>query len=421
MKFHIDTWLNLLLLLLATLIFWGCPDSASTLDPDSPVGELQFTYLQNDQILYFAIDVASSYRKSSLDTATTKLIWFGTNKTNTPDNFKLNDEGKSGDILKDDDLYSLKIINDSLALSNPIENDEDTGKVYLEFQATYHNGSTFMVEDSFYLGNIIPRICCIDAPATISLPDSLGVTFKTVTAKVIDANGPNDIRRVGFVSYHLLNDSTRILLNDGNIINLYDDGSEVIIYEPNITSGDAKANDDIYSFRIPVFGPGNPDDALQTKTGIFDWIFEAMDMANAYSDTVIHRVCTGMCFESASLADDTSYVDVTFNAGAYNTNADSGALETSDFSLTFSQNGGPAIAAAISSVKKDDFTSEDSASVLSGGETVIRMFLGIPETLGGVETILIKPADGNSIYNSVGTAMSAVAGISTTLNDLNGP
>ena len=420
MKFHIHTRLNLLLLLLATFIFWGCPDSVSTPDPDSPVGELQFTYLQNDQILYFAIDLASSYRKSSLDTATIKLIWFGTNKTNTPDILKLNDEGKSGDILKDDDLYSLKIINDSLALSNTIEEAEDTGKVYLEFQATYHNGSTFMVEDSFYLGNIIPKICCIDAPATISLPDSLGVTFKTVTAKVIDANGPHDIRRVGFVSYHLLNDSTRLLLNDGNIINLYNDGSEVIIYEPNITSGDADANDNIYSFRIPVFGPGNLD-GLQTKTGIFDWVFEAMDMANAYSDTVMHRVCTGMCFESASLADDTSYVDVTFNAGAYNTNANSGALETSDFSLTFSQNGGPAIAAAISSVKKDDFTSADSASALSGGETMIRMFFIIPETLGGIETILIKPADGNSIYNSVGTAMSAVAGISTTLNNLNGP
>ena len=79
-------------------------------------------------------------------------------------------------------------------------------------------------------------------------------------------------------------------LNEGNIINLYDDGSEVIIYEPNFTSGDVVANDGMYSFRIPVFGPGNPDPALQTKTGTFDWIFEAMDMSNTYSDTVIHRI-----------------------------------------------------------------------------------------------------------------------------------
>ena len=51
---------------------------------------------------------------------------------------------------------------------------------------------------------------------------------------------------------------------------------------------------------------------------------------------------------------------------------------------------------------------------------MIRMFLGIPETLGDVETILIKPADDSSIYSSDGTAMSAVAGISTTLNESTG-
>ena len=288
MKFHIHTWLNLLLLFLATFIFWGCPDSASTPDPDSPLGELQFTYLQHDQILYFAIDVASSYRTSSLDITSTKLKWFGTEKTNTPDTLELKDDGEDGDILKDDGLYSLKINNDSLVLSNPIEYDLKTGKVYLEFQATYGNGLTpFMVEDSFYLGNIIPQIETITAPDTIFLPDSGSVIFQLVTATVKDANGSSDIRGVGFFSYHV-DEST--FLNEGNIINLYDDGSEVIIYEPNFTSGDVKANNGTYSFRIAVFGPGNPDPALQTKTGTFDWIFEAMDMANTYSDTVIHRI-----------------------------------------------------------------------------------------------------------------------------------
>jgi hypothetical protein len=277
-------------LIITALIFWGCPDSASTTDIDSPLGELQFTFLQDDQILYFAIDVASSYRTFSLDTTSTKLKWFGTDKTDTLlfDLIKLNDEGTSGDILKDDGLYSRKIINDSLALSYPIEYDSSAGKVYLEFQATYGNGSTtFRVEDSFSLGNIIPIIVSISASDTIFLPDSGGVKFDTVRATVHDANGLDDIRRVGFVSYHV-DDST--FLNEGNIINLYDDGSEVIIYEPNFTSGDVEADDGTYSFRIPVFGPGNPDPALQTKTGTFDWIFEAMDMSNTYSDTVIHRI-----------------------------------------------------------------------------------------------------------------------------------
>ena len=143
-----------------------------------------------------------------------------------------------------------------------------------------------MVQDSFYLGNIIPIILSISAPDTIFLPDSGGVRSHLVTASVHDANGLDDIRRVGFVSYHVEGDS---FLNEGNIINLYDDGSEVIIYEPNFTSGDEVANNGEYSFGVLVFGPDNPD-PVKTKTGTFDWIFEAMDMASTYSDTVIHRI-----------------------------------------------------------------------------------------------------------------------------------
>jgi len=274
-------------LIITALIFWGCPDSASTPDPDSPLGELQFTYLQNDQILYFAIDLAPSFKGNTLETA--MVSWYGTDSTRTvtPDYLELKDEGENGDILKDDGLYSLKEINDTTTLIHPIPIDSsDIGRVSVVFLATYGNGSSFMVQDSFYLGNIIPIILSISAPDTIFLPDSGGVRSHLVTASVHDANGLDDIRRVGFVSYHVEGDS---FLNEGNIINLYDDGSEVIIYEPNFTSGDEVANNGEYSFGVLVFGPDNPD-PLKTKTGTFDWIFEAMDMASTYSDTVIHRI-----------------------------------------------------------------------------------------------------------------------------------
>ena len=273
-------------LIITALIFWGCPDSASTTDTDSPLGELQFTFLQNDQILYFAIDLAPSVKGNTLETA--MVSWYGTdsNRTVTPDDLELKDDGTNGDIIENDNLYSLKVINNSLTLIHPIDSS-DIGRVYVEFQATYGNNEPIMVKDSFNLGNIIPLISSISAPDTIFLPDSGGVKFELVTATVHDADGPEDIRGVGFVSYHVEGDS---FLNEGNIINLYDDGSEVIIYEPNFTSGDVDPNDGTYSFKIPVFGPGNPDPALQTKTGTFDWIFEAMDMAHTYSDTVIHRI-----------------------------------------------------------------------------------------------------------------------------------
>ncbi|SVB81408.1 uncharacterized protein METZ01_LOCUS234262, partial [marine metagenome] len=136
---------------------------------------------------------------------------------------------------------------------------------------------------------------------------------------------------------------------------------------------------------------------------------------------VVITYCIGFCFESIAKAADNSYVDVTFTAGAYNTNGGSGALETSDFSLTFAQNGGPATAASISSIKKNDNTAAGSASALSGGETVIRMFLNITGLPAGVETILIGPTNGSSIYDSEGTAMNAASAIAATLNDVNGP
>ena len=258
------------------MIFWGCPDAASTTDPDSPLGELQFTFLQEDQVLYFAVDLEPRVRGYNVDEVV--VYWYGTDKTVIPDRIELYDKGKSGDIIENDDLYSLKVINNTLT-QNPIDND--TGRVYLDFEATYDNNASFMAQDSFFLGNIIPKILSISPMDTIFLPDSGGVKFDTVKATVHDANGLDDIRRVGFFSYHV-DDST--FLNEGNIINLYDDGSEVILYEPNFTSGDATANDGIYSFRVPVFGPGNLDSELETKTGTFLWIFDAVDMANTHSN-----------------------------------------------------------------------------------------------------------------------------------------
>ena len=103
------------------MIFWGCPDSASTTDTDSPLGELQFTFLQDDQILYFAIDLAPSFKGNTLETA--MVSWYGTDSTRTvTDDLELKDEGENGDILKDDGLYSLKVINNTLT-QNPISEE----------------------------------------------------------------------------------------------------------------------------------------------------------------------------------------------------------------------------------------------------------------------------------------------------------
>ena len=284
MNFYYKILTNIFIIFISTIIFYGCQGSSNSNEVENALGNLQFTYLQDDRILYFAIEVESSINRSPLES--TVLYWYGTDTTLSPDNLLLNDEGESGDIIKGDDLYSLKVLNDTLFLSNPISLN-DTGKVHMKFQASYGKVSSFMIRDSFFLGNIIQQVVSISAPDTIIRSSDNSVIFELVSARAHDANGLNDIRRVRFVSYHFEGDS---FLNKGNLINLYDDGGEVIIYEPNFTSGDLEANDGIFSFRVPVFGAGNTDPSLQTKTGTFNWIFDAMDMSNTYSDTVIHKV-----------------------------------------------------------------------------------------------------------------------------------
>jgi hypothetical protein len=110
---------------------------------------------------------------------------------------------------------------------------------------------------------------------------------------------------------------------------------------------------------------------------------------------------------SADLAADNTYIDITMSTAVYNATGGSGALEATDFTLTFAQNSGSATAASISSVKQNDNTAEASATALAGGETVIRIFLSITGTPSGVETITITPVDGSSIYDASDRAMSS--------------
>ena len=142
-------------------------------------------------------------------------------------------------------------------------------------------------KDTVLIGNIIPKIESVDVENPIALPDTGTIKLYLVSANVFDADGLETIKWVGFTSYHVEGDA---LMNDGNRIYLYDDGSEVILYEPNFTSGDSIKGDGIYSFKIPVYGPGFSDSTLQTKVGTYKWRFIAQDDANQYSNIVEQEI-----------------------------------------------------------------------------------------------------------------------------------
>ncbi|TXK81458.1 BNR-4 repeat-containing protein [Paenibacillus sp. N3.4] len=102
-----------------------------------------------------------------------------------------------------------------------------------------------------------------------------------------------------------------------------------------------------------------------------------------------------------------AYIDMTVSKGIYSTNEGTGAVTGSNLALIFANNGGEATQAAIASVKKSDGASPETASALTGGETTIRVFLTITGVPSGVETIEIKPANGASLYDQAGKAISA--------------
>ncbi len=268
--------------LLMVLFFNGCPDKDPTTDPIDTITGIQFTFHQDVNKLYFAASVESSYDDGSL--ISVSLIWYGVNKENIPDSLIIQDDGKDGDIISGDGMYSIKLANDSTLIKNTL--GDDSGKVYLTVLA-YYDEVQISKLDSFSIGNIIPRIISVTAPDTIIRPEGSTVTLRPVYAEVFDADGLETIKWVGFTSFHVDGDS---LMNRGNYIYLYDDGSEDILYEPDFTSGDSIRGDGIYSFRIPVYGSGNTDPDFQTKTGLFRWEFIIQDNANDYSTPILHEV-----------------------------------------------------------------------------------------------------------------------------------
>ena len=273
------------ILLLMVLFFNGCPEKDSITDPTDPIDTIsgiQFTFHQDVNKLYFAASVESSYDDGSL--ISVSLIWYGVNKENIPDSLIIQDDGKDGDIISDDGMYSIKLANDSTLIKNTL--GDDSGKVYLTVLA-YYDEVQISKLDSFSIGNIIPEINSITAPDTIIRPEGSTVTLHPVYAEVFDADGLETVKWVGFTSFHVDGDS---LMNRGNYIYLYDDGSEDILYEPDFTSGDSIRGDGIYSFRIPVYGSGNTDPDFQTKTGLFRWEFITQDNADDYSTPILHEV-----------------------------------------------------------------------------------------------------------------------------------
>jgi len=240
----------------------------------------QFTYHQDTNKLYFGVNVEK--RNDGVQIDSVYAYWYGPNKLGSADFVKLNDTGNNGDILSGDFLFARKITNDPSLVNTLTDNDSIA---FIEYVAFFGSTSISLL-DSSTIGNIIPKIVNLIVPDTIFRPLGNTISLIPIKAEVSDADGRETIKWVGFTSYSLT-DST--IMNDGNLIYLYNDGSSVILYPPNFTSGDETKLDDIYTFKIPIYGTGYIG-SDSTRTGVFRWRFSAQDLANDYSKNVDHVI-----------------------------------------------------------------------------------------------------------------------------------
>jgi len=278
MKIKYYNYIVVSLLILAV----GCGVTDTDDNAEIYISDTQFNFHQNTNELYISSKVEPELEGKKLDKV--MVEWFGTDLENRPDSLTLLDDGASGDIISTDNIFTIKIDNDSLNIENTL--GDDSGSVYLNILAVYV-GETEQQSSSFRIGNIIPRIISINADSIITRPSGATLSLHLVGAEVFDADGLNNLKWVGFTSFHIEGDS---MMNSGDYIYLYDDGSSNVIYLPDITSGDILGGDGIYSFKIPVFGSGNTDPNYQTKTGTFRWEFVAQDKNDEYSLSASHEV-----------------------------------------------------------------------------------------------------------------------------------
>ena len=280
---------NRILLIIATILL-SCSDTDQII-LESPISDTQFTFLQDQNTVYFSARIEEQYQGNILDS--TFVRWYGPSLSGPYDFVPLNDRGLNGDIIEGDNIFSRKILNTSFNRNQIM--DSDTGFLYIDHTAVYE-GNNVTIIDSNKIGNLIPKIISVEAGTDTTTKDTLffrpegrNISFITVQAEVTDGDGKETIKWVGFTSYSLRDNE---MMNNGNLIYLYDDGSSEILYPPDFTSGDDVMDDGVYTFKIPIYGTGfgsqTTDDT--TRTGTFRWRFSAQDLANDYSQTIDHVI-----------------------------------------------------------------------------------------------------------------------------------
>ncbi|HEX2945657.1 MAG TPA: Ig-like domain-containing protein [Clostridia bacterium] len=159
---------------------------------------------------------------------------------------------------------------------------------------------------------------------------------------------------------------------------------------------------------------GNPDgkETIRFST-VSTGVFGPSILAGVLTTGAISLYSGTLAVVSVSMGDDNAYVDVAFSQGIYGDASGKTPVDKNDFAASFTGGTGSLTVIGIAAVKKADGEKPDTASALTGGEKVVRIFLSMTGTASGSETLRIEPATPTSVYPLRGAALSGPHSLAT--------
>jgi hypothetical protein len=238
-------------------------------------------------------------------------------------------------------------------------------------------------------------------------PEKTKVLFKPVVKLQVVSEGEPGMSAPAVQTYNPADNATGVAL-DTNLVLTFDDnmvkGSGNITIKKYLDDSIFETID-VNSANVTISGNEvtiDPAGTFEDNTGYYVIIDEdALINDNGHGYAGINDKDTWnftaaeiipLTIDGGTLAADNSYINVAFNEGVHGDSLGSLPVESFDFNLIFDQNGGNATSAMISSVNNT------LGGALTGGESIIRIYMSITGTPSGVETIEVKPQD-SSIYN----------------------
>ena len=170
-----------------------------------------------------------------------------------------------------------------------------------------------------------------------------------------------------------------------------------------------------YITKWGIFGTGdgqfsNPNNVAVDSNGII-YVADTENNRVVVIDSVLPTISS-----STAVAASNEYIDVTFSEAVRGASDGTTKIDASKFGVNFIQGSGTATDASITSITKT------GGGEIDGSETTVRFYLNVLGTSNGLETIEIKPIDGNSVYDKAGNAMLAEqTGGVKNLKDLTAP